>query len=474
MGVLPLLSIAFGIVVVAVGGTLNLMAAIAMLAALCCANLLALRRSAALRHGIEGRTELAAETLAVCWLVITILPLHSFINRTTTTAASEVGIQPVIELAYMVAIAGFAVTVVGRAEPGLPLARPPMLLFTLPVWTIASSTWSPYGPYAFARGVQLAVFAVLAWATLSVARTNEGFLDVLFRVFFRWLVRIAVALVGLGVLFGPILVPAGSQNAGRFTWIGAHPNASGLVLTAALVVAVTAPVDLLRLRVGARAAVVVVLTVALYANHSRMSWLELVVGAVVAFLLAGRHRPLLRSVGTPLLAMAGIAAVLFWGEQIGDYLLRNDDTGQLSTGNGRLALWPIGFDALETPFDWVFGLGYGVTRTVFLVEGPWAVNAHNSVLAWLVNGGLIAVVLFLSIVMLTVRNLLAARVIATRRDGLAMVGLLAVICLNGLASDAMAEPTMGIGVLYLFAAVSMALVELRRGDVSAHHSTVSS
>lgn len=454
--------VVLSVLVLSQAGALGFFVTMALFAMLVVGNLLVVRRAIGLRRGTPSAGQAVAGPLAACWLVVTILPLHSFIIRPTTVAVSEVGVEPAIELSYFLVVAAFAVTVIGRFEPGLSSARPPLLLLALPVWAMASATWSPFGPYAFARGLQMLVMAVLAWATIAATREDGDVFDALVGTYLRWLVRLAVGLVFVGLLLGPIFVPAGGANLERFTWMGAHPNASGLVLATALIVALTAPASVLRLPPPARVGAVAIMVVALYANHSRMSWLELVCGGALTFALAGRLRPLLRSVGTPLVGMAAFAAYTFWGERIGEYLLRNDDSESLASGNGRLGLWSVGADALQTLFDWTFGLGYGVARTMFLDVGPWARNAHNSILSWLVSGGIVAVVLLLAIVITAVRNLSAVRVIRSRPDGLALVGLLAVLSMNGLASDAMAEPTMGFGGLYLVTALSIALRDTHR------------
>lgn len=426
------------------------------------ANLLVLRRSLVVRRSHGPRAEgPVGGPLGACWLLVTVLPLHSFVIRPTTVAVTELGIEPMLELAYFCAVGGYAVLLIARHERTLQASRPPLLLLALPVWTMATGAWGPYSPYAVARGLQMLLLAVLAWATLAVGRARPDQLHEAVATYCRWLVRLAVALVGVGLLLGPIFVPAGGANLERFTWMGAHPNAAGLVLASAGVVAITAPTSVLRLRPAVRAGAVVVVVAALYANHSRMSWLELAAGALLAFGLAGRLRPVLRWAGTPIVAMAAVSAWVFWGDRIGAYLAREGNSSSLTGGNGRLELWGMGLDSLRTAFDWAFGHGYGVTRTMFLDLGPWARNAHGSALAWLVSGGIVALALFLAIVGTTVAGLARARILR-HPAGLSVVGFLSVLAINGVASDAMAEPTMGLGGLFLVAAVARALGERSR------------
>src|SRR5690606_33930453 len=113
-----------------------------------------------------------------------------------------------------------------------------------------------------------------------------------------------------GLLLGPIFVPAGGANLERFTWMGAHPNAAGLVLASAGVVAITAPTSVLRLRPAVRAGAVVVVVAALYANHSRMSWLELAAGALLTVGRAGQLRAVLCWTRLCVVAMTTLSALL--------------------------------------------------------------------------------------------------------------------------------------------------------------------
>jgi O-antigen ligase len=460
----PVQALFLGLVVVALlalvrVGTLAVGAAVVATLVLVAANVTASRQIAARQARAALTPRRAAPPLALCWLVLSLTPIHNFVLRSNSEAVSELGIEPVLELAYFLAIGAYAIVLIGRFEPSLRVARPPLLLLLLPIWVIASSTWSDTGPYAFVRGVQLLVVAVVAWATLAVARTPGPHVEELVAAYLRWFVRVAVVLVALGAVFGPIFVPAAGKNLERFTWIGAHPNGAGLILATAIVATLAAPLRALRLAPLARGAVLVVLASAMYANHSRTSWLGLVCGALLAFGLAGRLRPIVHWVGAPLLGFVALGSIVLWGDQIWEYVLREQDSDSLASGHGRFGLWSTGIEALRTPFDWLCGLGYGTARTLFLSEGEWARSAHNSILSWLVSNGVIAVVVLLAILGVLVRNLVRVRIVSTQPSGLAVVGLVCVLGVNALAADTMAEPALGLVAVYLVAAVSIGLAE---------------
>lgn len=263
-------------------------------------------------------------------------------------------------------------------------------------------------------------------------------------------------LTALGVVFGPVYVSVTRSNLDRFTWIGAHPNGAGLVLSAAIVIVLSTPRDVLRLPGPLHFASVPILVVALYDNHSRTAWLCAAVSLLVSLVLQGRLHRLGRWIGAPALAAAVVGAVAYRGPQIWDYLLRDRDTQNLASGNGRRELWGIGSRALDGAVDWTVGIGYGASRRVFLDEAPWAGEAHNSVLSLLVSVGVVGVVLLLAPLVATSVGLLAGRAWSGSRTGIAVTALLALVAVSGLANDVLAEPTIGFAVLCLAASVAIA------------------
>jgi hypothetical protein len=403
------------------------------------------QRSASDPRGFAG-------PLAASWLVVSLLPVHKLSHRGITESGPAVDLESLLHVAVFAAAALLALVVVRTLEPTTERTRPPVLLLLLPTWTITSGLWSATGAYAVVRGALLAAVAMLAWATVALGRADRTALDAVVGSYVRWFVRLSLGFVALGVLFGPRYVSAGEANLDRFTWMGAHPLAASVILSAAAVLVVVSPTPVLRLPAVLRLATGVVLVVALVANHSRQSWAFLAVALVLYLLLAGRVTPTLRFVGIPLLGAAAVAALLLRGPQIWDYLLRNEDSDQLSSGNGRLDLWGIGARALETPVDWLIGLGHGVTRTVFVAEAPWARTAHSSFLNALVSVGLVGLGLLVAVLVLTARDVIAARLWQRAPHGTALTLLLVVAVLNGIVSDNLVIPNLNFALLNLVAA----------------------
>jgi hypothetical protein len=388
--------------------------------------------------------------LAACWLAAALFPVHNFSRRANSEAVTSLGLQPVVELLLFGAIGAYALHSLRRVEPTLRAARPPLAVLALPIWVGLSAMWSDTGSYAFARGAQMLALGLLAWATIAVARTDAAALESTLRFLVEGFLAATFVLMGLGVLLGPLYVPTSSENLGRFTWIGAHPNGAGLVMAVAAILLVTARRHLLRLPLPVRVGGCGVLAVALHANHSRAALACLVLALGFAAVVTARRRPVFRTVGLPLLVTAGVGVLLRFAGEAWSYVLRGRDADSLADGNGRLRLWRIGIDSLDGPFEWFAGSGYGTARTLFSREISWALTAHNSVLSLLVSVGLVGVLALVVLVVGAARDLVRSR--RSPADQLMLASVLILVLANGVATDVLAEPNIGFAVVALVAA----------------------
>lgn len=393
--------------------------------------------------------------VAACWLWLVLMPAHSFVRSGYRPGGPALDTEALLQLAGFGGVAVVAMTILRALEPSPDALRPPALLFLLPLWTVVTCLWSATGAYAFVRGWMMATASLLAWVTVALGRADPGAAEAVLAAVMRWFVRVSLVLVVLGVLFGPLYVSASEANLERFTWIGAHPLLAGIVLSVALVIVATTPASALGVPPWVRALMGVIFLGALVPNHSRQMWLALIIVLVAALALQGRLTPLFRWVGAPLLGAAAVAGIMFWGPEIWEYLLRNDDSDQLSTGNGRLALWGIGLRALDSPFDVLFGLGHGVTRDLFVVEAPWAHTAHSSFLNALVSLGVIGLCLLVALLAVMARDLWVGRVWSRSASGMTLTLLFVLVLIHGVVSDNLVIPNFDFGLLYLIAASAM-------------------
>lgn len=399
-------------------------------------------------------TEPMADLVAWAWLALCLLPVHNFIQRANAEAVNQVGLEPVVEVTYFGIVGLLAIAILRRLEPDAGSARPPVLLFLLPGWAMVSALWSGAGPYAAARGVEMVVVATLAWATMAIVRADPSQRDRIPRAFVRRFVATTVALAAAGVVFGSVLVPASDENKARFTWVGAHPNGSALVMAIAIVMLLAAGPEVFRLKPIVWGCVIGALTLAMVANHSRGGLLALGAGAVVVLMANGTVGSLWRRTRLRNAAIVlGVVAIAVLRTQLADYALRGRGADSFFSANGRLGLWQIGFDAMRGPFDWLCGLGFGAARTVFVAELPWAKTAHNSILSLLVGLGLVGVVLGGIAVVSTTRAAVAVRLDRGGPVDRALVGFAVALLVSALVSDVMAEPNIGLAGIYLIAAL---------------------
>lgn len=386
-----------------------------------------------------------ASLVAGAWVVLALLPVHDLSPRPAAAAVTGLDPQTAIELAAFAAAGVLAVHLLRSVVPSVPIGTG---LLVLPVWVLASATWGATGPYAIARGLEYVALAALALATAGLAGVRPDLVDVVAERFLRWTVRATLALIALGVALGPLSVRVTAPNADRFTWLGAHPTESGFVLGVAFLVLIGVPGAVLQMSAPVRVVALAVVGVALVENQSRTVLAGIAVGIVVLLWLWRRTEPDRTAAAGFALGAGTVAAVLLAGGGLWSYVLRDEGTERLTTLNGRTDLWDIGLRALETPAQWLHGLGFGATRTLFLDEADFAGDAHNSLLGTLVSLGVVGVVL-LSLALWRVGVDLHRSDATSTPLGRAVAVLVAYAVVSATTKDSLAEPHFALTSLYL-------------------------
>lgn len=424
-------------------------------------NVAAVRVRVTSKHAPDDDDTALALPMALAWLLVAIGPTHDFVQRSATDATSSIGVQPLIEVMYFSLVGLMAIWILRRLDPGLNRLGVPIAVLAYPTWAALSTFWSFFAPYSLARGIQMVVLGVFAWATAELGASFPKTIETMTRIFLRWFVRITLVAIVLGIAFGPIFVPTGGDNLLRFTWIGAHPNASGLMLAMTIVILLSAPGDTLGMPMPLRVAALAPCAWALYENNSRTALVCLLGGTFVCLVLGARRSPLVRFAVTPYAAAAGVIGAFVMRDELLDYFYRGQDSDAVTSGNGRLSLWSDGYALLRTPFDWLFGLGFGTPRVVFQTpEKYWAKSAHNSFLATLVGLGLIGIVVIAVFLISTLYRVVRSRM-ADDRHGPVMIGLLAVLIVNANATDTSAEPNIGYATILLCWAIATATIRVK-------------
>lgn len=395
------------------------------------------------------------DLLVICWVMMSLLPAHDFVGQSAASAVSSAAVSSLIELTYFMGAAVVALRIVHERTPRLATTVFPLRLFLFPAWVIASGFWSSAGPYAVIRGLQFLMLGILGWATVVVLAEDRSARDELLRRYMRFIVLIVAALAASGFMFGTTRAKVAAANADRFSWIGAHPNVSGPLIVTALLIIVVAG-DRIRIPVVVRVPVALLFVAAIYANQSRASLLGLVGAVVIVAVRAIRDVPRVVAIATPFLMTTAYVLAVFHWDSIWSYVSRDQSSETLASGNGRAQLWEIGIGSLDGPFDWIAGHGYGITRTIFLPEVPWAGTAHNSILAALIGLGIVGVALLLGIYAAWIRDVIRVPELRSSPMVLALVAVVLSGFLAAMFTDRIAEPSDGFSVLILLSAVAYA------------------
>lgn len=409
------------------------------------------------RTGAQTADSTTTSVLALCWLAVALNGLHNFEHRSTTQVVSSLTTQTAIELALLGLVGAYALHLL---RSGLPVPPMGVSFGLLPLWIIASAAWGNAPTYAVARGAELTAIWLLGLATAGVCASRSDASALLFRRLARAFIFSTAALIGAGVLLGPLFVRASEANRGRFTWMAAHPVNAGYLLGFCMVILLTSRPSSLGLGRGAHLSLVAVVGAAIYMNQTRTVAIAVAACGVAMLVRAVRRRPDMATLGM----LATITGGVVGAGAVGNYVLRGGDTEQLWTLNGRTDLWSVAYDNLHGYGDWAFGLGYGESRVVFVDEFAFATNAHNSLLSALVDVGWIGAAL---LVLVTFGTLVKAiRCYRDEPDSIAVtfVALAGYLVVIGATSDLLMTPGLGTVGIYLLAAMSSAMAGRRLLD----------
>jgi O-antigen ligase len=372
--------------------------------------------------------------------------LHDFSGRSTTAAVTRASSQSALEL-LLFGLVGLTALVVLRLRPSV--VRPGPMWIALPTWVVASAFWSSFPAYTIARGLEYVAMSALALASTTLVGADAAAFERLMWSTIRWVIRATLVLMALGVAFGPRLVLAAAENAGRFTWIGAHPTQSSFLMGASLLLALAAPAHRLGVPGWGKAAMVAAFGVGLYANESRTALAATILGAAVIGWRHIRARPEHGVAAIPALVLATVGVLVATGSNVGSYVLRGGDASTLTSLNGRTDLWSVGLAALDSPAAWLHGLGFGATRTVFVADFSFASSAHNSLLGQLVNLGIVGVAIVVVLLVTTLTGLARSEPRPVGDHVLPLLAVMAFVVAIASTADELAEPTFGTAMVLL-------------------------
>jgi hypothetical protein len=329
--------------------------------------------------------------LPAAWLVIFLSSNLKFTPERSPLAAAAGGFSfdnllEVTSYALVGVVALAALYRFGRSPRPLNL----VWLAAWPVVALLSTAWSITRVFSGVRSLQLFVPVALAALSIRVWREDQATGALLWRATLRLFVQAITLLTIIGFALPGRWEQGYPATVRRFKW----PWAQHAVLATGMI-----GFGLVILVIGGRALTgfslplflgrIALLSGALVFGQTRSVILGVGAATLVALWVAGRHRPLARYLGLPILAMTGFFVATLFSQPLDAYVLRGQSAYALSTLSGRLAVWQLAVQAVSSGNRWLFGFGYGAARVILFEQLSWAGEAHNTWLELLLGLGLI-------------------------------------------------------------------------------------
>jgi O-antigen ligase len=384
------------------------------------------------------------------WAFLLIEPIgHFTAGRTRLTAVAGVpSIENVIELFSYAVIAAFALWSLKRN--GFR-ARPSLLLLAFPTLALLSSAWSLASTVTLGFSFELLSAVLLATVTASIISTDVRLgVDLVRRT-----LRLAVLGIGLLCVLGLVIrsgwTPDPGTGRARFSWPGGYPLPIAAEIGLAVLVLTFGGRREVGLSGPSRVALIPLFGVCLYLSNARTAFAGLTVAALFGYWFVSKGSgPIRRLAGAAAIAATVLVLVASFGGPITQYLSRGETQQQVAGLNGRVGLWTIGLQQLNSPGRWLVGYGLNGTRVLFSSFSPWAGDAHSAWLELLLSLGLLGVVAAAALVVM-----LAIRLFRAPRDGPLFIRVLPILFVFVLAMSPIGggfaapgpEPGLGFAVL---------------------------
>jgi O-antigen ligase len=388
--------------------------------------------------------------VAFAWAFLLIEPIgHFTAGRTRLSAVAGVpSIENVIELASYGIIAAAALWSLQRN--GLRW-RPSFLMLAFPTLALLSAAWSLAPTVSLGFSFELLSAALLATVTAAIFSTDPHRAGDLVRRTLRLAVQGIALLCVVGLFIRSGWAPDTGTGTLRFAWPGGYPLATAAEIGFAMVVLVFGGRRDAGFSWPSRILLLALLGVCLYLSNARTAFAGLAVAALFGYWFVSKgHGGLRRLAGAAAIAVTVVLLIGSFGGSITQYLYRGESQQQLSGLNGRIGLWTIGVQQLNSPGRWLGGFGLNGTRVLFSTFTPWAGDAHSAWLELLLSLGLLGVSSAAALVVMV-----GIRLLTAPRDGPFSVRVLPILFVFVLAMSPIGggfaapgpEPGLGFAVL---------------------------
>jgi O-antigen ligase len=400
--------------------------------------------------------------IALAWAFVLLVPGQKFSAARDPLAAAQgsASLGDLTELFVYAAIAVGALVSLRRVSAELVRLWP---LAILPALGLLSASWSLAPVLTLARVFEMMAVVLLAALTAGVTvRAPQGAASAAMAALRIFVLVIAVLCV-VGLVVGDAgTLTATQRAAGRFAWPGAHPVLASAYAGAALLTVAFGGRRGLHLAMPLRLALILLFATCLYLGETRMALLG-VTGSVFVALIASGRRLYWRLVGVAAVTAIVVLALGVAGPTISDYLSRGESQQQVNSLNGRIPLWQVAGDQIDSPQRWVVGYGLGASRTVLLPQASWAGGAHSAWIELLLSLGLVGVAAGVAVVLTVGARLWRARA-RGRVDTHLLTVLFAYSLILSLVADGLGIPGPGPSFGFSLLALSYATVAVPRRE----------
>lgn len=393
--------------------------------------------------GISQRTSPSRGWIPVGWVVLFFVSSFRFTGSRDPGLASSGVASPEIalELAVYAVVGLLAINeLVGRrhriGSPGI------WLLVVYGLLAVVFSLWSRVPLFSFVRGAQVVVLALLVTVTAQewAGRPERASED--------WS-RIWVAYLWLVMIFSAAGFLWPNWPEGRYTWPGLHPGSTAEFLAIGAIVGLSMLVERgwaipSRLR-RVLPLLVLGMAIVLFLTITRSVTLAFLIAVLTLLLWSSRARFDVRVLVASSLVVLVLIPMVFWPEELFDFVLREGSVEQLFTLTGRTDLWAVALEAIRT--EPILGFGYGAGRLILTEQVQWAGTGHNLWVEAAISLGVVGAFLVTAILVWIGQR--AIRLQRSRPSAIGNVGLAVTVFVfvEGIAGSTLALPGFALTVV---------------------------
>lgn len=371
------------------------------------------------------------------WLAIAMSPDISFVSRSTSEAAAgTASIENLIELGLYAGVA--LMTFFSWKIPTASANRSVYLHLAWPAFAFISASWSSVTLFSVVRSLQLFVPLALGMLIYRVWLTDPAAGWDLVRRSFTLLVNVVSGATLAGLLLQHAVV-------GRLAWPGADAVVAGVLMGASLTALIAIGRRGLNFSKFGFWLRMFILLIGLFLNHTRGTWIAVLLAALLMLWMAGRTVPLWRYVGVPYYFLTAIFAFFVARPELGSYIQRGERTGTISSLNNRVPLWEASVDYVIGAGAALKGLGYGAARVILPTDFYWAGNAHNAWIELFLGIGVIGLCLAIISLGAITRGILRGG--RTGPSARLAGGMLVFLLIESLVTAGFALPGLILGIL---------------------------